>query len=192
MWTFFIKKITVGLQIIHTNRFWMHLEPEILLLGCCNQSCNQSMDRVLKQTVDISQLARKPRMPYNLLYTKSVDSVAIWSSGQWLAGQGVLTRYVILRVVHAPGMPGTVSRHRLQRKPLVSSDPGMHHGTCVTHVPWCMSGSLTRGDGEKFPGIPGACTTRNFTYLARGPSQNKTAIWAWHTPKLLGPERVPN
>ena len=25
--------------------------------------------------------------------------------------------------------------HRLQRKPLVS-DPGMHHGTCVTHVGW--------------------------------------------------------
>ena len=23
------------------------------------------------------------------------------------------------------------------------SDPDMHHGTCVTHVPWCMSGSLT-------------------------------------------------
>ena len=22
-------------------------------------------------------------------------------------------------------------------------------GTCVTHVPWCMSGSLTRGGGEK-------------------------------------------
>ena len=35
-------------------------------------------------------------------------------------------------------------RHRLQRKPPVS-DPGMHHGACVTHVPWCMSGSLTRG-----------------------------------------------
>ena len=30
-------------------------------------------------------------------------------------------------------------RHRLQRKPLVS-DPDLHHGTCVTHVPWCMSG----------------------------------------------------
>ena len=29
----------------------------------------------------------------------------------------------------------------LQWKPPVS-DPGMHHGTCVTHVPWCMSGSL--------------------------------------------------
>ena len=32
-------------------------------------------------------------------------------------------------------------RHRLQRKPLVS-DPGMHHGTCVTHVSCCMSGSF--------------------------------------------------
>ena len=47
-------------------------------------------------------------------------------------------------------------RRRFQRKPLVS-DPGMHHGTCVTHVPWCMSRSLTCGDGENVPGIPGAC-----------------------------------
>ena len=47
-------------------------------------------------------------------------------------------------------------RRRFQRKPLVS-DPGMHHGTCVTHVPWCMPGSLTCGDGENVPGIPGAC-----------------------------------
>ena len=48
-------------------------------------------------------------------------------------------------------------RHRLQRKPLVS-DPGMHHSSCVTHVPWWMSGSVT------VPGIPGAYATRNFTY----------------------------
>ena len=59
-------------------------------------------------------------------------------------------------------------RHRLQRKPLVS-DPGMHHGTCVTHVPWCLSGLLTRGVGENVPNIPGACATGNFTYLVRGP-----------------------
>ena len=44
-------------------------------------------------------------------------------------------------------------RHRLQRKPLVI-DPGMHHGTCVTHVSWCMSGSLTRGGGETSPSCP--------------------------------------
>ena len=47
-------------------------------------------------------------------------------------------------------------RRRFQRKPLVS-DPGMHHGTCVTHVPWCMSGSLTCDDGENVPSIPSAC-----------------------------------
>ena len=59
-------------------------------------------------------------------------------------------------------------RHWLQRKPLVS-EPGMHHGTCLTHVPWCMSGSLIRRGGENVPGIPGACTTRFFTYLVRVP-----------------------
>ena len=51
-------------------------------------------------------------------------------------------------------------RRRFQRKPLIS-DPGMHHGTCVTHVPWCMSGSLTCGNGENVPGIPGACAPAN-------------------------------
>ena len=60
------------------------------------------------------------------------------------------------------------SRYRLQRKPLVS-DPAMHHGMCATHVPWCMTGSLTRGGVENVPGIPGACTNRNITYLVRGP-----------------------
>ena len=63
-------------------------------------------------------------------------------------------------------------RHRLQRKPLVN-DPGMHHGTCVTHVPCCMSRSLTRGGGEKVPGIPGACLIHKFTYLVRGPWLNR-------------------
>ena len=77
---------------------------------------------------------------------------------------GPFTRYIKWWVAPAPGM---FSRHRLQRKPLVS-DPGIHHGTCVTHVPWCMSGSLTCGGGENVPGIPGACATHNFAYLARG------------------------
>ena len=49
------------------------------------------------------------------------------------------------------------------------SDPGMHHGMYVTHVPWCMSGSLTRGSTENVSGIPGACATRNFTNLLRSP-----------------------
>ena len=50
-----------------------------------------------------------------------------------------LTRYARLRVAHAPGMRGTFSR------PPRVSDPDGHHGTCVTHVPWCMPRSLTSG-----------------------------------------------
>ena len=76
-------------------------------------------------------------------------------------------------------------RHRLQRKPL-GSDPGMHHGTCGTHVPWCMSGSLTRCGGENVPGIPGACATRDFTYLVRGPWLVK---WVTLTSSLQWPGR---
>ena len=45
------------------------------------------------------------------------------------------------------------SRHRLQRKPLVS-DPGMHHGACITHVPWCMSGSLPAVAGKTLQEFP--------------------------------------
>ena len=69
-------------------------------------------------------------------------------------------------------------RHMRQRKPLVS-DLGMHPGTCMTHVPWCMSGSLTRGGGENVPGIPGACATRKFAYLARGPWIRRALIWKY-------------
>ena len=66
------------------------------------------------------------------------------------------------------GNAWALPRYRLQRKPLVS-DPGIHHGTCIKRVTWCMSRSLTRGSGGNFTGIPGACATRKFTYLARGP-----------------------
>ena len=44
------------------------------------------------------------------------------------------------------------------------------------HVPWCMSGSLTRSGGENVPGIPVAYTTRNFAYLVRDP----WIIWLIH------------
>ena len=51
-------------------------------------------------------------------------------------------------------MPGTFS------PPPRFSDPDMHHGTCATHVPWCVPGSLTtgflwsRGRGKRFPIFP--------------------------------------
>ena len=71
---------------------------------------------------------------------------------------GPLTRCTKLQVAHAPGMPITFSP-----SPRVS-DPDMHRGTCVTHVPWCIPGSLTNRFlwswwRENVPGIPRACTT---------------------------------
>ena len=88
-------------------------------------------------------------------------------SGSWfiqvmacrLLGIKPWTSYQIRKIAGCAcaGKAGDVfPRRRFKRKPLVS-DPGMHHGTCVTHVPWCMSGSLTCGDGENVPDIPGTC-----------------------------------
>ena len=103
------------------------------------------------------------------IYTKlSVDICWGLCAACSYLGNGPLARYLKLRVAHAPGMSGTFS-------PLLRvNDPDMHHGTCVTHVPWCMPGSLTRGSleicgGENVPGIPGACATHNLPYLLRGP-----------------------
>ena len=57
------------------------------------------------------------------------QSHAAWyGSGRWIVIHGHLTRYVKLRVAHAPGMPEKFSPF------LWVSDPDMHHGTCVTHV----------------------------------------------------------
>ena len=53
-----------------------------------------------------------------------------------LLDHGPLVRYVKLWVAHAPEMPGTFS------PPLRCSDPDTHYGSCVTHMPWCMPGSL--------------------------------------------------
>ena len=94
-------------------------------------------------------------------------------------GHNEWTRYVKLRVAQAPGMPGTFwPRHWLERRPLVS-DPGMHHGTCVTHVPWCMSGSLTRGGGGNVPGDSRRMRNPQSYVFIRGP-------WALITKRRQG------
>ena len=72
----------------------------------------------------------------NILRRKKIlaKCYIIWS-GFWStlvsarAKHGLLTRYVKLPRTFSP--PPRVSY------------PDMHHGTCVTHVPWCMPGSLT-------------------------------------------------
>ena len=68
----------------------------------------------------------------------------------WMLDMGLspdmLTCGLRIRRECLEGFPG----HRLQRKPVVS-DADMHRGTCDTHVPRCMLGSLSPGGGEAFP-----------------------------------------
>ena len=57
----------------------------------------------------------------------------------------------------------------------------MYHGTCVMHVE-----IANRWWWENVPGTPGACATRNFTYLTRCPWRdlkgNYRSSWSWNSP----------
>ena len=89
------------------------------------------------------------------------NGITLSSCGSFLY-YGPLARYVKLRVAHAPGIPGTFP------PPLRVID----HGTCVTHLPWCMPESPTSGFlwnrwREKLSWH--SRRIRSFTYLVRGP-----------------------
>ena len=77
---------------------------------------------------------RRRRAHFDVTVMYPTSRTASWCFPNW-----PLTRYVMLRAAHASGMPETLSL-----LPLVS-DSDMHHGTCVTHVPWWMPGLLTSG-----------------------------------------------
>ena len=79
--------------------------------------------------------------------------IDIHNTGQMICN-GPLTRYVKLRVAHAPGMLETFSPpHRLQRKPLVS-DPACTTARASRTCPDACRGPLNRGGGETFPAFP--------------------------------------
>ena len=50
----------------------------------------------------------------------------------------------------------------------------MHYGTCVTHVPWCMSGSLTRSGRENVRSIPGDMRIPQFYVSGKKPMRTNT------------------
>ena len=47
--------------------------------------------------------------------------------------------------VTRPQWINEIAGYACARNPLRISEPDMHYGTCVTHVPWCRPGSLTGG-----------------------------------------------
>ena len=105
--------------------------------------------------------------PYHLWQQHSKTSA--YAHSLFIKENGPLARYAKLRVAHASGMPGTFS------PPPWVSVPDMHHSMCMMHLLWCKPGSLISGFlwlvgcGENIPRFPGACPTRTYTYLVRGP-----------------------
>ena len=97
-----------------------------------------------------------------------LNSIPSWLSNHMSSKEGDEITYPLPDREYFP-------RHRLQRKPLVR----------VTHVPWCMSGWLTRGGRENVPGIPGACVFRKRPIgtwfwrfiMQKERANNRTAVW---------------
>ena len=142
--------------------------------GCMDAVTDDFVPFLHHQLGSVFNLWRITGMLFYWCMVRSVGEQreAIWDTIQNRKEQGHTWASCQIRKIAGCTCAGNAGNvfltYRLQRKPQVS-DPGMHHGTCVTHVPWCMSESLIRGRGENVPGIPGACATRNFAYLARGP-----------------------
>ena len=75
----------------------------------------------------INGIHKHANMKHDVKYFCTINTNTVMS-------HGLLIKYLKLWVAHAPGILQRFPRNRLQRKRPVS-DPGMHHGMCVTHVP---------------------------------------------------------
>ena len=85
---------------------------------------------------EVSRSGITTKFPRCLMNLSKVMTFCLQASCYQL-NHGAFTRYVKLRVAHAPGIPGTFS------PPPRVSDPDLHHGTCVIHMQsWCMTESL--------------------------------------------------
>ena len=125
----------------------------------------------------------------NILYGYTNGFVVATWDNDWHLFHGSLTRYVKLRVAHAPGIPGTFS-------PPFSTD---FKGNRQLAIPACITARASRTcrdacrervvTGKNVSSSSGACATHNFTHLARGPwvtatqgifVMPRTMIHAWH------------
>ena len=88
------------------------------------------------------------------IYRRTIPMQWLLLPWHCLSNHGPLTRYVECGLRMCRECRERYSRDRHQRKPLV---------TCMSHVPWCMSGSLTRSRHSQRMLNP------QFAYLVRGP-----------------------
>ena len=114
-------------------------------------------------TRQIFSLSSKSKwVSYDIILITAIirkPSVCRFQLNRYIIGwcHGPLTRYVVLWVTHAPGMPGTFSPWPTSKET----------ASWRSRYAWCMSGLLPGSGGENIPGIPGACATHNITYVVR-------------------------
>ena len=147
-----LTHLKTTLQILHAERNIITHFPNWMLNMSMEKLSNLYISQNRIQEFSSIMLSLQRQLQYIDLSLNGLTTVPQYHDVTWAS-------YQIRKIAGCAcaGNAGNVfPRRRFQRKPLVS-DPGMHHGTCVTHVPWYMSGSLTCGDGENVPGIPGAC-----------------------------------
>ena len=105
-------------QTGHTCAWCPHLQREMEISPCQSYTCDTVWNVLL---YGLPCLWKGLRMKRSISGEGGLKDISLRN--------GLLARYVKLRVAHAPGMPGTFS------PPPRVSDSDRHHGTCVTHVP---------------------------------------------------------
>ena len=134
-----IRKLQLYSSVSATTQHSVLLSLNNVEVSACTKGC-VSVSVITKYSVSVF-VVKKHSVSVD---TKSIVSVSIVT--EW-------TSYQIRKIARCAcaGNAGNVfPATGFKRKRLVS-DHGMHHGTCSTHVPWCISVSLTRGGGETFP-----------------------------------------
>ena len=189
---------------MHTNMYFKSTitKPGNLLIFFCDKTFSiYFADLCWKHT--LIQILIFIAAKYYILSTSFTSFIVVILE---VSDHGPLAGYVKLQVAHAPGMPVTFS------PPPRVCDPDMHHGTCETRVPLCMTGSLTSGfiwsrwRGQRYwhsrfmrnpqlyvSGKRPMCLllTKHYCNLLLGPPGsrlcgNQTINWStWYTHKVL-------
>ena len=143
-----------------TNAHWFHskIQRGALIFLTCPLSDQGPFSISYLESSNLASHLASPSNPSHLIYF-GMHPIVFLEMRCWRRHASASTLWASCQIrkiagAHAPGMPGTFSPSSQV------SDPDMHHGTCVTHVPWCMPGSLTNGflwnwrRGETFPAFP--------------------------------------
>ena len=155
---FFIVQKKKHLSILRTSIFLkstVHTNPRLSPYHLNATGCrlwSTGSDRSQSCVVNGMQDLSYNLFWWNLCYIADCNSVMLWIYSARIEWTSFQIRNIV-GCVYARNAGNVFPTPRV-------SDPDMHHGTWVTHVPWCMPGSLTSGSlwshwwWKTFPAFP--------------------------------------